>query len=321
MNDAEKSSRKPRRTYARTTPLDLRSFVLRDEDSPQQKFLQDVRRAFLAKDYEDPTLLEYWRTLVRDSEGRWAKYHKPHPNYFIGTKPKPVLGDSDDARLLEINLAVNQRFLNLIAQMRKKKPSDTQFFNELIAMHKIRAFLPETAGILMTGGSVVSHGSHTDIVLDDVEKMARKYADSYECKGERRVMLSGIPTDGLPLDAWIGEKNHRLVFHQYPNPSRYSEYVREINRSLSEFMEMDDKTPLRARIDKIAEFHQYGVNVRMFERTNQAFFLGMSNTLLREMGLRGIEGGILDFVGMRLQPANFKKYFFDEVQRVNTQIA
>lgn len=317
MNDSERSGKRPRRLLHRSTPLDSRRFLPRSEHSQQQTFLQEVRRAFIAKDFDNPSLLEYWRTLVRDSEGRWIQYNKPHPNYFLGTKPKPLVDDSGDNRLLELNLAVNQRFLALLLQMEKKPISDAQFHKDLVTMHKIRAFLPETAGKIVPAGPVVSRGSHTDIVLDAVQKIAKKYNDPYQSQGERRVLLSGISPEGLPLDFWIGAKDERLVFHQYPNPSFYAEYVHEINRSLREFTEMDTTVPLRTRIDKIAEFHQYGVNVRMFERTNQAFFLGMSNTLLREMGLHGIEGGILDFVGMRLQPENFRRYFTDEVMRVN----
>lgn len=284
----------------------------------QQKFLQDVRRAFIAKDFDNQFLLEYWRTLVRDSEGRWAKYHEPHPNYFIGTKPKPLKDDVGDNRLLELNLAVNQRFLDFLSQMKHKKITYEQFLEELVIMHKIRAFLPETAGKIIPAGPMVSMGSHTDIVLDDVLKIAKEYKDPYQAIGEKRLALPGISSQGLPLDLWVRSPEQQLlVYHQYPDTPYYSEYIQEIYRALKEFTEMGQSVPTQSKAEKIAEFHQYGVNVRMFERTNQAFFLGMSNTLLRELGLRGLEGGILDFVGMRIQPENFKKYFVDEVKRVN----
>lgn len=279
-------------------------------------YLNLVQQAAIRKESGNPQLLEYWQGLVRDASGRWQKYHEAHPNYFIGTKERPDFTDVKDTRLLQVNIDANRFLLDNIPKL-KAGMTDEEFTYWLTGLHKIRAFFPEHAGKYVQERPVAG-GAHTDIVVGDVLSIAKKYNDPYLDKDIQAVELTGINRGNLPIDEWKDEDDlhERRVVHYYPDSGSHREYIHEINRLLNKYLNLTDTDRL-ARLGNIAQIHQYGVNARMFVRTNQALFLGISNMFLKGLGLKPIEGGILDFVAMRLQPENFTKYFIDEVKRVN----
>lgn len=303
--------------------LNIDTLLKPKKEKPQQN-RKDIRTmskelSDIKSDLEQKTvsvrLLDYWKGLVRDSDGRWKHYEQKHPNYFIGVKSVPNLRDIDgDVRLLERNLDANQYLLSHMSEL-EKGMDDSQFLRFLVEMHKKRAFIPGTAGKIITA-PLVSQGSHTDIVKRDVAAIAIKYNDRYQCIGEKTVSLEGISPDGLPKDRWLTDD---LVYHYYPN-AYYREYIPILNSTLTDIIRTFDTIKSNELIEKLAKFYQYGANVRMFDRTNQAYFNSICNIFLHMAGLKPVENGILDFVAMRLRSENFQKYYYDEVQRVNKHL-
>lgn len=281
------------------------------------QYYNRVKVSVLKQNETNPDLQEYWTGYIRDASGRWSKYHKIGDDYFIGTKPQINFRDKKDIQLIIKSLAISENFIKAISDL-EQGMTDRQFLHWLIEQHKIRAMIPETKGKVIDY-QVSNQSGHTPFVTDGVLPIAQRYNDPYKANGIRSPMLEGIPAEGLPRDIWYFDAGIRVVGHEYPAPQYFPVYIHRINQELISLLQMDD-VPIERKIEKIASIHQYGVNARMFKRTNQAFFLNISNALLKVMGLKPIEGGILDFVGMRLQPENFVKYFYDEVKRVNPNL-
>jgi len=86
-----------------------------------------------------------------------------------------------------------------------------------------------------------------------------------------------------------------------------------MREKLEQFILKIDRQVDGKTLEIIASYYQYGINMHMFENVNQSLFTNQANAMLKLLGLKPIEHGILDFVAMRLQPKNFLNYFIDEV--------
>lgn len=273
--------------------------------------LQQISAALKDNDLGNVSLLEFWRCLARDPEGRWEKYHRLAPWYFIGYRPRP-LNTNVDKRFIRANIAASVFLIESLGELQIDM-SDETFFSWLVAIHKKNTYAPAKGGKIITK-QVINVGRHTPIVADDVVRLAQKYNDPYEPVGEQYLALDGIRKEGLPVDKWLSG----IVTHIYPNPQYLGDYIHMMNTTLTSVVRgLREPLPIRTKLAQLALFYQYGINPRMFVKTNHALMLTICNTILREMKLRGIESGILDFVAMRLRPSNFAKYFIDEVRRVN----
>lgn len=139
--------------------------------------------------------------------------------------------------------------------------------------------------------------------------MAQKYNDPYINKGTQVVHLPKIDLKGCPMDKW---KNNQVI-HYYPDPKYFDQYLQIMKSKLEQFVLRINHKVDKKTLGIIANYYQYGINMHMFEDINQSLFANQANAMLKLLGLRPIEHGIIDFVAMRLQPENFSKYFIDEV--------
>lgn len=236
-----------------------------------------------------------WRGLVRDASGRWLKYHRDGIKYFkYGKQPKPDLASKEQFRLIKSSINHEKAFLSGL-----KNRSFINVRSWLIKLHKIQAYKGKEGKTLTARR--VSRGEHSQIVKLAVLPLAKKYHDPYTNKGTQIVNLPGINPAGLPMDIW----KNKQVIHYYPSPKYFDEYLQMMKKKLEE----------KTTIKSIANYYQYGINMHMFENINQSLFANQANAMLKLLGLKPIEHGIIDFVAMRLQPKNFADYFIDEVKR------
>lgn len=265
--------------------------------------LKKIEQSLREKDDTNLQMLEFWRGLVRDSDGRWLKYHFEGIKYFQhGKQSQPDLTNKIHLSLIKAAIRQNKAFV-----IGLKNKSYNNLRTWLIKLHQKQIYNKIEGKTL--AGKRVSQGEHSRIVKDAVIPLAAKYHDLYTNKGIQVVGLSKIDQKGLPMDIWQNEKE---VFHYYPEPkflNQYLQVMKEILKEITTDSDMTDKEPL----SKIASYYQYGINTHMFENINQSLFANQMNVLLQLFGFKPISHGILDFVSMRFQPANFNKYFIDEV--------
>ncbi|MDO8638166.1 MAG: hypothetical protein Q7R43_01210 [Candidatus Daviesbacteria bacterium] len=261
----------------------------------------------------DDEVIAYWQSLVRDTDGRYAKYaeNPDTKGYFSGTQPKPDLTDTKQLKYIQSSIDQDKAFL----QGLNDGSYQGDFKTWLQELH-IKQSYKGTGGDLIEGRPIAG-GAHTPVVEDEVIPIAKKYGDPYTVDPKKRniVQLSGIDQKGLPYDQWT--QNNEFVIHYYPDSKYYDMYLTQMEKSLDKYNQAISSGNSQASLNAIAEYYQYGVNARMFEQTNQALFANQANAMLTQIGLKAPEQGILDFVAMRLQPKNFAKYFTDEVGRVN----
>lgn len=267
------------------------------------KKLKKIETAVVKKEISDQSLLEFWRGLVRDSDGRWLKYHYEGIKYFrFGQQAKPDLTSREETSYIKSSIRQNRAFL-----LGLKNQSFNNLRTWLIKLQREQVYGGIEGKLLRN--IRVSQGEHSRIVVDAIVPLAAKYHDPYTNLGTQIVYLPKIDQEGLPKDIWQSSKE---VFHYYPEPrflDQYLQVMKEILKDLITSPDISDKELL----SKIALYYQYGVNTHMFENINQSLFCNQMNALLQVFGFKSINHGILDFAAMRLQPENFIKYFIDEV--------
>lgn len=274
----------------------------------------------LAAGQKTPELEEFWRSLVRDADGRFKKYQdEQDASYYKGPQPSFSLADQDAVRYVRHSLDTRKAFLEGM-EHGQIDLSQRDFQNWLVNLHQKQTYKQaQKLGELFEGG-MTSRGAHTPFVKNDVVAIAEKYQDPYadfyknpQIYGNTyNLDLPGISPKGRPQDGLVGD----LVYHQYPNSMFRDEYTSVMQQKLRELGRLGQEAPLEQQLRLISEFYQYAINDRMFTKVNQSLYMNMVNGLLEQRGLRPIEHGVLDFVAMRLQPDNFARYFSDEVRRV-----
>lgn len=265
--------------------------------------LKKIEQSLRKKDDTNLQMLEFWKGLVRDSDGRWLKYHFEGIKYFqYGKQSQVDLTNKIHLSLIKAAISQNKAF---ISGLRSK--SFNNFRTWLIKLHQKQIYNKIEGKILAS--KRVSQGEHSRIVVDTIILLAAKYHDPYINKGTQIVHLPMIDQKGLPMDVW---QNKQEVFHYYPEPEFLDQYLQVMKEILEEIITNSDMTD-KELLSKIASYYQYGINTHMFENINQSLFANQMNALLQLFGFKPISHGILDFAAMRLQPENFIKYFIDEV--------
>lgn len=264
--------------------------------------LEKIEKSLIKKEVNNQ-LLEFWKGLVRDSEGRWLKYHTEGIKYFqYGKQSQPDLTSNVHLLLIKAATAQNKAFIHGLMDYSFKN-----YKKWIIELHQRQTYTKDKPQLLSK--IRISQGEHSRIAVDAVVPLARKYNDPYINQGTQILYLPKIDKQALPVDKWQNEKQ---VFHYYPDPRFLDQYFQVMKEILTEIV-TDLSSPSKKSLVKVALYYQYAINPHMFENINQSLFANQMNALLQVFGFRPINHGILDFVAMRLQPDNFIRYFIDEV--------
>ncbi len=259
-------------------------------------------------DSQNLDLREFWKGVVRDPEGRWTKYCAQGIKYFkYGKQSRPNLTTKEDFNFIIAAIKQEKAFLKGL-----QNKSFRNYKHWLITLHKKQAYKGHGGRILPKRR--ISMGEHSKIVKDAVLPLAKKYSDPYTNSGLQVLRLAGIGRNGRPMDEW---KNKNEVIHYYPDPDYFDDYLQIMKKKLQEFTYESTKPFSMNILILIANYFQYGVNTHLFEDINQSLFANQANAMLKYLGLKPVEQGILDFTAMRLQPKNFARYFIDEVKKAN----
>lgn len=266
-----------------------------------------LKKIIEKRDFDNPAFLEFWGGLIRDVTGRGLGFYFEKVKYFkYGKQSKPDINDKLQLALITSSIKQEQAFLSGLNDR-----SFRSLRKWLIRLHRKQSYFGEKAQILRERR--VSRGEHTQVVIGSILSLAQKYNDSYTNKGTQMIHLPGIDPNSYPMDKW---KNNQVI-HFYPDPKYFDQYLKIMKSKLEQFVLKMDRKVDQGILEIIASYYQYGVNMHMFENVNQSLFANQANAMLKLLGLKPIEHGIIDFVAMRLQPENFKKYFIDEVNFFN----
>lgn len=273
--------------------------------------LKKIERLVSKKDSNNPEVIEFWKGLVRDPNGRWINYHSKGIKYFqYGKQSKPDLNDKIQLALVKSSIKQEKAFLYGLEHKSFKNLKEW-----LTKLHKNQAYIGNGGQILSK--IRISMGEHTQIVKGAILTLAQKYGDPYTNADTQTVYLPGIDPKGCPMDKW---ENKNKVIHYYPDPKYFDQYLGVMKNKLKKFILNTAGAYDKEILVIIANYYQYAINMHLFEGINQSLFANQINAMLKQIGLKPIEHGILDFVAMRLQPKNFAKYFIDEVKRVNKDV-
>ena len=265
--------------------------------------LRRLKNIVHKKDFQNPDFLEFWKGLIRDSTGRWLAYYYKGVKYFkYGKQSKPDLNDKLQLALIKSSIKHEQAFLSGLNNGGFKNLKQW-----LIKLHRKQSYFGTKGQILLKGR--ISQGEHSKMVIGSVLSLAQKYNDPYINKGAQVVNLPVIDPDGCPMDKW----ENKQVTHYYPDPKYFDQYLQIMKSKLEQFVLRSDHKVDKKTLEIIASYYQYGINMHMFENVNQSLFANQANAMLKLLGLKPVEHGILDFAAMRLQPKNFLNYFIDEV--------
>ncbi len=156
-------------------------------------------------------------------------------------------------------------------------------------------------------------GGVRDAESNLVQGLAQKYGDPYRNSLDGpapAVKLAGISPDGCPQNMPM----HGGQRHFYPSPGHFDEYFTQMQDRLDKLASLPKNASKEEVIKNVAEFYQYGANVRPFRNVNNSLFMNFTNELLSRHGLKPVYHGILDHAAHRLQPDAFNRYFKDWVQ-------
>ncbi|MBS2036371.1 FHA domain-containing protein [bacterium] len=151
-------------------------------------------------------------------------------------------------------------------------------------------------------------------INQEVDALAKKYGDPYRNFSDRPaepVKLAGISSQALPQNMPLMSPGQR---HLYPAPEAFDQYFTQMQDRLKRLNSLPKDAPKEVVLKNVAEFYQYGANVRPFYNVNNSLFMNMTNELLNRHGLKPVYHGILDHAAQRLQPEAFNRYFADWAQ-------
>lgn len=266
------------------------------------KKLNNLEKAIQRKDETDSELLTFWKGVVRDSNGRWLEYYFEGYKYFqYGIQKIPDLHNSSNVSYLTTVINQQRDFIKGLIN-----GNITDFMLWIISLHKKQIYTGHA--IKVSSRQRFALIMHSRVVLGTVIPLAKKYQDPYRNTKTQVVYFPEIDKEGLPIDVWVNEKD---VFHYYPKPKYYPQYLSVMEKTLQDILTISSKEEL---LVKIATYYQYAISTHMFENVNQSLFANQVNALLQVFGYKPINHGALDFVAMRFQPQNFVRYFIDEVK-------
>jgi len=265
--------------------------------------LRRLKKLVDKKNFHNSEFLEFWSGLIRDATGKWLVYSRKGIKYFkYGKQSQPDLSDELQLALIKSSIKHEQAFLNGL-----NNRSFKNLRQWLIQLHCKQSYFGVGGQMLLKRR--ISQGEHTQIIIGSVLPLARKYNDLYTNEGIQIVHLPGVDLPGCPMDRW---KDNQVI-HYYPDPKYFNQYLKVMRKKLEQFIFKIDRQVDEKTLGIIASYYQYGINMHMFENVNQSLFANQANAMLKLLGLKPIEHGILDFAAMRLQPKIFLNYFIDKV--------
>lgn len=266
-----------------------------------------------------PGVEDFWRSLVRDTNGRYAKYadlnsEDYHP-LLISTNQLD-LTDPYALDYFQHSLDARKEFIKGIKD-RKFEGSIDDFKSWLSELHSKQAYKGHPGIVRTQAGNGFSMGQVAGKEFDslaqrDSDPLSTFLSNPDKTEAVHYLDLPGISREGRPSNTftYLGD-----IAHNYPDPQYFNEYLTQMQNRLIQLDGLGLDASIEEQIRLITEFYQYAINSRMFEEVNNSLFMNMVNGLLIERGLRPIEHGILDFAAFSLQPATFQKIFIDEVKR------
>lgn len=251
---------------------------------------------------------DFWQQCVRDTTGKWEAYKhlksKSGFNYFRGRQAHVDYNNPLEMKYLEANLRVRSKFY---AELPEVLEMDISEFRQWIeSLHEAMRYQYTYTGIFPRFTD-----THTPIVKLEVIPLAEEYNDPYFTLETQGPNFLELPRGAQPRDVLVGE----IIYHHYPGLEYAEEYLNVILKSLKEILGF--RLTRGQYVRKVAHIYQLLTNLHLFVNINSSLYMNITNGLLEIAGIKGIEHGILDFVGMRLQPENFQAYFFDELKEAN----
>jgi|GEM_PF-2417849 len=264
-----------------------------------------IRVDNLSLDEPNEALTDFWVQCVRDTSGEWQNYtslkSKSGFNYFFGRQSTINLTDARAVRYIEANIRIRRRLYHEIPGVLEMGMGD--FESWLRDLHS-----DMTYKATYEGNFPRNVPTHTVIVNAEVKPIAEQYGDPYFTGEANGPKFKGIPPYMLPRD----EKEGGLISHYYPLLEYKTFYLKAAHNVFCDIV----THPIVGCDDyfkKVAYLFQILINLHLFVNVNNSLYMNIVNAFLEIAGTNGIEHGILDFVGMRLQPDRFSEYFLDQI--------
>jgi hypothetical protein len=253
---------------------------------------------------QQPT--DFWRQCVRDASGRWERYsgHSSRfgVKYFRGYQPNVDYSNPAEVEYLRASFETRRKFYETL-------PSVTD-----MGLEDFRAWLEELRSSIQYRPTEewlhqrFATPAHDLLVREQVLPIAHIMGDPYVVGVSKGPVFEGIPENAQPHDELIDGK----IVHNYPTLKHSEAYFSEALVQLKELMS-NQNLSRDEYLEGIENFYQLLTNLHYFAAMNASLYMNMANGLLEVAGIKGIENGIIDFVALRLQPANFQQYFAFEV--------
>lgn len=268
------------------------------------KRLDTVRGLVASKEITD-----FWHQCVRDIDNRWGNYTKVRSlegaRYFYGHQPHIDYSNQSELNLLLMNIYVRAE---IYAAFQNDVPKSTADFQKwIVSLRSKMEYRPTEKWRL----EVHATTTHTDIVKQDVVRIAREFNDPYARGIAAGPIFTGFPDAAQPKDDVDGE----YIRHTYPSFEYKDIYFEAAHLQLLDLL--NGKHTKKSYIHGIALLYQLLINLHYFPSINTSLYMNIANGLLEIAGMKGVDHGIKDFVAMRLQENNYKEYFYNEVMARN----
>lgn len=254
-------------------------------------------------------MTDFWHQCVRDVNNKWGNYTKIRSlegtRYFYGHQPYIDYGNQGEVDLLLVNINIRNQIYTTLQNNVPKSTADFQKW--IIYLRSKMEYRPTEEWKL----DIHATTTHTDIIKQDVIRVAREYNDPYAKEIVGGPVFTDFPDEAQPKDEVDGE----YIRHTYPSLEYKDIYFEAAHLQLLDLL--NSAHTKQSYIHGIAYLYQLLINLHYFPSINTSLYMNISNGLLEIAGIKGIDHGIKDFVAMRLQPNNYKKYFYNEVMTGN----
>ncbi len=222
--------------------------------------------------------------------------------WFKGTQLRPDLADEGTRAYLRASLRCREQILATWRQPEALGSFD-QFNSWLDGLHAVQRY--KGRGSRQDSSIIMSIGGLDDALV----KVSAKFRDGFVERAERTS--PGVSLPGARLSRWADH-----LFYRSPSLARRERYLQAAWFQLRR-LAAPGEMPLEERVDRIARMFFLLNATHLYEEVNLSLFMNLANALLEDAGLRGIEHGILDFVGMSLSSRTAIAHFRQEVARAN----
>ena len=267
-------------------------------NAAEQRLAEARKKIDLQKD------VSFWKQCVRDASGILLKYSglssRYGAKYFHGYQPSVQYTNTDELMYVQACVRTREKFYHILPLVPKM---DLHDFKELLELlrHTLE-YRPVSEWLHQR----FSTPAHTIIVREEVIVLAEKYSDPYATGNAKGPIFATIDPNGQPRD----EVEENTIIHLYPTLDFSDQYFSSALSILKNILENEFEDGEKY-VHNVADFFQLLINLHYFAAMNASLYMNMANGLLEIVGIEGIEHGIVDFVALRLQPENFRKYFYD----------